>query len=286
MPLVDIYKIKASETVDITGREENNISLALELNGGATGGTVLGTVSDLQGNPIKDATVKLCLTDLSTFKHSKTNPKGSYSFNNIPVGSYLITAKKDDYLLPSAITVSVNANRTSTVNLILVSDPYANLNVIFGIVHNSQGNKAIEDVFVQLFERVSGVEEYKGYSKTNDSGQYFFTQLNNGTYYTKASKEGFFSNHSADVELSDKEYSKIDLTLTEDPNSNTGIICGVITDKSTGNVIADCDVALYEVIGEEEYLIRVMHTNIEGQYLFGSIQPGQYKVKATLQVEI
>lgn len=285
MPLADIYVIKASEPVEVTGREENNISMALESSDSVNGGTVTGIVKDSTGTPVSNAAVKLCLPDLSTFKHSKTSSDGKYSFNNIPVGSYLITAKKDAYLLPPAISVSVNANRTTTVDITLEDDPFADKNVIFGIIQNSTGNAPIDSVFAHLYERVNGVEEYKGYSKTNDVGQYFFTQLDDGTYYIKASKEGFFTAESADLELSSKEYSKVDMSLTEDPDSNTGIICGVITDKDTGSIIADCDVALYEINGDEETLISIMHTNQAGQYLFGGIKSGKYRIKATLQIE-
>lgn len=83
--------------------------------------------------------------------------------------------------------------------------------------------------------------------------------------------------------ISSKEYIPQDVILTSNSKANTGVICGIITDKSTGLPVPNALVVLYTISGETEKITKLTRTNIEGKYLFGNIETGNYRIKSTVQ---
>jgi 5-hydroxyisourate hydrolase-like protein (transthyretin family) len=283
---IDEYKIKASEKVRMSNREEIRINLELEKNPEKNTGTVRGTIVDNDGNPIGGATVKLCYAStLDPFNHTNTNPQGNYIFNNVPVGSYQIAAIKDGYEMPLAISLSVVKNKATQVDITLVPNPNANKNIIYGIVKSNVDNLPVKDAIAQLYKVASPEDELFATASTNKQGQYFFVDVDNGDYYVKVTKLGFYSTDSAQITVTEKEYVPVDISLVSDPSSNTGTICGVITDEETNLPVENASVALYEITGDTETLIKLTKTSVEGKYIFGNIVRGSYRIKSTVQEE-
>lgn len=287
MSFYDKYNIEASEIISSVGREESQVNLSLTESPDIDSGSVAGTVLDTDGNPVPNAIVKLNTADLQPYDHTNTNPQGKFIFTNVPTGSYLTAAVKEGYLLPIAISLTVAKNKTTNITITISPDPNATKNIIFGIVNSNIDNQPIDQAHVALYQQQTGAEDvFLGMSSTNQSGQYYFVDLDDGVYYVKATKSGYYPTDSAPVDLSSKEYSSLDVSLVSDASANTGVICGIITDKATGLPIENSAVALYSISSTGvETLIQLTKTSIEGKYLFGEILPGDYRVKATLQIE-
>ncbi len=285
MSTYDKYNIKASEVIKSTGRQETRIDLSLNINSSVDSGSITGTVVDNTGNPIGNATVKLNTANIEPYDHTNTNPQGKFIFPNVPAGSYLMGAIKEGYLLPNAISVSVVKNKATNVTITLLPDPNANKNIIFGIVRSNLDNSPVYQAQVQLYQKQAEEDIFIGVAPTNEYGQYFFTDLNDGEYYAKASKLSYLTTETGIIDVSQKEYSSLDISLLSDPQSNTGVICGIIIDESTGQPVNSAVVALYSISGGVETLIKLTRSSVEGKYLFGNILPGDYRVKSTLQIE-
>ncbi len=156
---------------------------------------------------------------------------------------------------------------------------------MYGIIKSNIDNLPIDEVNVQLYKKEDPEDLLIGVVSTNIHGQYFFADIDDGEYYLKVSKLGYYQTETSSLELSENEYTQLDISLISDPASNTGVICGIVTDNQSGLPVSGAVVALYSVSHEVETLIKLTRTSVEGKYLFGSILPGEYLVKSTLQVE-
>jgi hypothetical protein len=79
-------------------------------------GAITGTVKDVSGAVIPDATVKSrnIATNLEVIEHTQSN--GSYSVQNIPIGTYELTFTKAGFQKEVHTQVLVNSDRTTTVD--------------------------------------------------------------------------------------------------------------------------------------------------------------------------
>lgn len=281
MTSYDKYHIAASENMTSEGRQESQINLQLEENNEKNVGVITGTVSDPEGIGVDNATVKLCTSDTAPYAHINTNVIGKFTLTSIPAGSYLITAIKEGYNLANPISITVRNNKKTDINITISPDPDANKNVIFGIVKAE--NKPVTHTTVQLYKKEAGEDVYIGISITNDEGQYLFVNLDDGEYFAKASKIGYYDTQTPNTEIEGKEYLPLDVVLIPDPTANTGVVCGIMTDKVTEEPIPYALVALYSIVGSVETLTKLTKTNVEGKYLFGNIVSGEYKIKSTVQ---
>ncbi|MFY9791341.1 MAG: TonB-dependent receptor [Candidatus Sulfotelmatobacter sp.] len=86
--------------------------------GQAIDGNVVGTVLDSQGAAVVGAQVSAVNVSTNVVATTKTNSAGEYRFDNLPVGTYKITAKMTGF---KTITeqVDVELNKTGTRNLTL-----------------------------------------------------------------------------------------------------------------------------------------------------------------------
>jgi 5-hydroxyisourate hydrolase-like protein (transthyretin family) len=280
MTSYDEYKISYSDEFISEGRQENHINLELEENANKNVGIITGTVIS-NNEPVPNATVKLCTADLKPYAHTTTNVTGKFILTSIPAGSYMIAATKEGYTLANPISITVRKNKKTNVNIKIKADTNANKNIIFGIVKSE--NVPIDEAFVQLYKTEKAKDIYIGMSVTNNAGQYLFIDLDDGSYYIKVSKIGYFDAQSQTTAITDKEYLALDIILVPD-KSNTGIICGTIVDDATKEPINNALIALYSIEDTVETLIQITRTNNEGKYLIGNVPSGKYRIKSTVQV--
>lgn len=281
MTSYDKYQIAHSDEFISEGRQENHIDLELEENANKNVGVITGTVLTSNKDPVPNATVKLNTADFKPYTHTNTNVIGKFTLTSIPAGSYVIAATKEGYTLANPISITVRKNKKTDVDIIIDTDPNANKNIIFGIVKSE--NIPIENAFVQLYKREEAEDIYIGMSVTNKSGQYLFIDLDDGSYYIKSSKIGYYDAQSQTTAINDKEYYPLDIFLIPDTASNTGVICGTIIDNITKEPINNALVALYSIEDTVEILIQITRSNIEGKYLIGNIPSGKYRIKSTVQ---
>ena len=79
-------------------------------------GGITGDVTDPQGGVINNATVTLLDENTAFTRTAKTNGSGTYSFVNLPIGSYTLTYTADGFDIQKTPHIAVQANRTATVN--------------------------------------------------------------------------------------------------------------------------------------------------------------------------
>ena len=283
MAKIDQYDLKRSEQIPLLGTEEQTANLQLTLSTASASGVLTGTVTS-GGQPLPGATLKVFDTNNVPFAHTITGPLGQYTISEVTAGSYRVTSAKAGYLTPDVVSVSVLANRPTTLNVVLLPDPDASLNTLFGKVNQSAPLEPIEGAVVNIYSVVEGVRTLVSTTFTNSSGQYLAPYLASGDYIAVANKEGYFQTESATETLTNAEITPLDLFLISNPDTNTGTISGLITSQATLLPIANATVALYQIVGTIETIIQLTKTNSGGRYLFGDVAEGQYVVKSFAQI--
>ncbi|MGH9845361.1 MAG: carboxypeptidase regulatory-like domain-containing protein, partial [Blastocatellia bacterium] len=86
---------------------------------GQTTGRVQGTVTDQQNAVMADATVELLHPATNTTKTTKTTDAGSYGFDYLQPGEYVVKVGIQGFKTASVANVLVEATRTATVNVTL-----------------------------------------------------------------------------------------------------------------------------------------------------------------------
>ena len=79
-------------------------------------GGITGDVTDPSGSMIPGATVTLADEQTGYSRITVTNGAGAYVFVNLPIGSYTLTYKAEGYEVQKTQHITVQANRTATVN--------------------------------------------------------------------------------------------------------------------------------------------------------------------------
>lgn len=287
MAFIDLYNVAYSQPFNITGREEITENLSLIVNPAVNSGILRGLVTNTSAVPISGATVKVYDVNDHPIAHTNTGGNGQYSIANLPAGSYKVTAIDTGYLLPTVVPVSIQENKTTTLNFVLTQDPEANLSVIYGIVRSNLGGTPLDAAVAALYEETTPEPTLIGSGLTNDKGQFIFGLIPAGNYHVSVTKLGYLPNQSNTINVTSNGFIVSDVTLLADPESNTGTISGIITEQSTGNPVANAGVALYSVTGtapnEVETVIATTRTNIGGRYLFANVGPGKYLVKSNKQ---
>jgi hypothetical protein len=82
-----------------------------------TDGNITGTVLDASGAVVPTASVEAENVGTGLKRAARTDSLGTYRINNVPVGTYRITAKAEGFAATTLENVVVNLNRTTTANL-------------------------------------------------------------------------------------------------------------------------------------------------------------------------
>lgn len=285
MATIDQYNLKASEQFSVSGTEELTQNFQLTASSTSEEGIITGIVISSSTAPIGGATVKVFNSADEPIAHAKTNPQGQYTIPGVVKGTYKVVATMNGFLTPLVVPVTVVANRPTTVNFTLTPDPDAVLNTVFGIIREAGTLTPLSGAVVNTYLVQDTTQTLISTTVTNTSGQYISPYLANGNYIIIANKTGYDQTTSALTTLADAEIASLDMTLNANIVTNTGTVSGIITDSTTLLPIGSATVALYEITGTTESLIKLTKTNSAGRYLFGSVEASNYVVKAFSQKE-
>jgi hypothetical protein len=89
---------------------------ALPLQAQQTLGSIKGTVTDSSGAVIHSATIKIHNLATGLEQTVTTNADGSFSFADLPIGTYSVTFSRDSFKTEIHSQIIVQGNRTTTVN--------------------------------------------------------------------------------------------------------------------------------------------------------------------------
>ncbi|MGD1106736.1 MAG: carboxypeptidase regulatory-like domain-containing protein [Terracidiphilus sp.] len=82
-------------------------------------GGITGEVTDASGGVIPNAAVTLTHEQTSVTRTARTNDQGTYTFVNLPIGTYTLTYTADGYEAQRTPHITVQADRTATLNVSL-----------------------------------------------------------------------------------------------------------------------------------------------------------------------
>jgi acid phosphatase len=216
-------------------------------------GTITGHVTDSStGAAISGATVSYSGGSTST------DNNGSYTFSNVPAGSYSVTASHSGYNSQTS-SVSVTAATTSTLNFQLTPISTTSPGTISGKVTNISTGGAISGATVS----------YSGGSTTTDTGgNYSFANVTPATYNVTATHSGYFA-ETKSVVVGSGAAATLNFAL-----ATGGKVAGTVT-NSTGTVISGASVT---ITGGSISTTVNTTTNSSGVYNSNWVPVGSYTV--------
>src|ERR1700690_429645 len=95
------------------------LNLAPRAQAQQTLGSITGAVSDKTGGVLPGTEVTIVGDQTKLTRTQKTNANGIYDFVNLPIGTYTLTFTHDGFETQRIPSITVQANRTATVNAVL-----------------------------------------------------------------------------------------------------------------------------------------------------------------------
>lgn len=284
----DLYKLGQSQQEEISKvGQEIRLDVKLSKDPFIDKGTIFGTITDNNDDPVKGVLIKIMDNDHNPLYHTLTDDEGKYTISSLEPGSdYHFYAIKDGYLLKEERGFAIEAGQSLEINSKITLDPEATLSTITGHIFDTDGNP-IQNMIITLL-KIDGEEEIPvAITSTNEYGQGIFVNVQIGNYIARATKQGYETG-VIEVKVSEPgSIINIDAVISESSTESQGTINGVIADDE-GNPIGEAVVILYEVTGDAENPIytpkRYSRTSEDGAYLFGNVPKGNYIVKANKEI--
>ncbi|WP_179107331.1 carboxypeptidase regulatory-like domain-containing protein [Sediminibacillus massiliensis] len=234
------------------------VEIALVPNPGAIAGSVTPIVPN--------TTIQLRDANGLLVDSATANDDGSFSFNHLAPGIYIVSASSPNYSTAQA-GVTVEADQTSTVSLTMVANPAS----VTGIVRDDQGNPVV-NATVEIFD-LNGTLIAIGF--TDAGGNYTVGNLPSGSFTIVANAQGY-GQVIAGISLeAGQELTGINFSLVPNP----GAINGQITNRNTGDPLESVTVTIID--SNSQLPVAVTTTTLFGNYTIDSLAPGSYIVTAS-----
>lgn len=238
-------------TAILTAGETETTNIGLTPSPGSISGNVTGS-----GGPISGATVRI--TDLNglTILTTLTDPEGNYLVTGLAPGSYNVVVSAEGF----------QTNVTGAVvqpNLITIRD--LNLAPNPGTI-TGQLSPALGGGIIQLFTADNILISS---TTTAPGGLFRFDSVAPGQYTITAAMINFQTS-VAGVSVFAGQTSSVSITLQPNPAS----VSGQITSTS-GGPIKD---AVVQLLDENETIIGIGTTDLNGNYSIGNLPPGTFQV--------
>jgi protocatechuate 3,4-dioxygenase beta subunit len=288
-------------------------------------GNVTGMVTDSDGKPLAGAFVELSASPSTTggsggsptgttivrpplpIRVAITDTNGQYKFENVPAGTYTVTARDKGFepATSAAFTVAKGDNTAPTLKLTAAPAPV--VGNVSGLVTDSSGKPIAGALVVLSPSRTTGtggstdsdsdhVFPEPGpvqVAKTDSNGKYTFSNVPAGMYTVSAVADGFQRATSAPCTGAAGDNSAPTLALTAIPAPIVGSVTGTVTDSS-GKPIAGALVAISPAgpiqpgpLAADGTIIfppgpvQFAKTDTNGQYTFDKVPAGTYVVRAS-----
>ncbi len=242
--------------------------------------TVQGTVQDTDGNGVAGAAVVLAGADsqgATVTKSTTTDSSGSYSFPDVPNGTYTVTITKDGYTCtPSTRPVTVSSADVTVSAFSAEIDSGGNgggdggAYSVSGQVTDTSGN-AIPGVTVS-----TAVSDNLIQDTTDSNGNYTLSGLPEGMYVIGASKDGYvFAPEFQTVTISGVNVPNINFAGSSGEGGGgegDNTVSGTVVD-GTGTGISGITITL---TGGASNLTT--QTDSEGAFSFTGLADGTYTV--------
>ena len=266
----EFYEPYSDRIVKVGAAEPVNLG---ELKLTSTVGSIEGTVTDAEGNPLED--VELTIRNLENGAETSvtTNAKGKYTAGNRTVGRYevAVTAPQG-YDAPEAQEVPVERSKTATADFEVEKTPEApQVGSVSGQVLDNAG-KVVDGATVALKHRESG-EAYP--ATVNAKGRFSAKELPAGEYSVIASADGYKAEGKPRVKVAagkNRDIGRINLVKDEAPQGTFRV---VVRSKDQQKPVAQAVVVVSQ--GEDQ---RSYVTDENGEAR-GQLAEGDYSVRTT-----
>lgn len=280
----DLYKLGQSQEGDLSQvGQEIRLDVDLSENPYLNTGSITGTITDPDGNPVSGVLIKILDNNNNPLYHTLTDDNGKYNIIDVEPSSELrFSMIKKGYLLNNTTSFSITAGQTITIDATITPNPDAQLGTITTHIFDESGNP-LEGVTATLLQEEGGEEIPIAVTITNEFGQCAFTNIPIGSYIGRATKQGYIPAILEIILTEPGSIVNVVGTLITSPTTSQGTINGIIKDDE-GRAVIGATVILYEVTGDPDNPtltpIKYTRTIEGGTYLFGDIPQGKYIVKA------
>lgn len=251
--------IGASAPLGVTAGNTSIQNFNLEPAAGNINGTVIDAISQ---TGIAGAAVSLRDVSHNIIAATTTDANGAFSFTNLAVGTYILTASAAGFGAEQTGAV-IAAGQTVTARISL--QPQAG--TVSGKVSGQATGAGIPGASVEI--RQNGL--LVAATTADANGNYAITGLAPGTYTISAAAANFAQQNQG-VTVESNQTTIADFSLTANPGNITGRITNVQTDAP----IPNATVKLY--IGNT--LEAITSADAAGVYNFSGLPPGAYQVVA------
>ncbi|MBC1231154.1 hypothetical protein HB816_11890 [Listeria booriae] len=268
----------------------NELNLGLHtLDNSAVSGKVTDTAT---GAGLPNTRVELHDVQGNLVDAQQTDANGNYNFTNVSEGNYytkVIIPSGYEYASSNGYGndgnsnyIQLNGENTATGYSIALKKQVTNNSAISGKVTDATTGAGLPNTRVELHDVQGNTVDAQ---QTDASGNYNFTGLAAGDYYTKvvipsnydyASSNGYGSDGNSNYIQLDGQNTSSSYTIALRKQANT-TISGVINTPSGQGV--NENVSLYDVDGT---LVKTVTTNSQGNFSFDGVGAGNYYVKASI----
>jgi 5-hydroxyisourate hydrolase-like protein (transthyretin family) len=225
-----------------------------------TTGNLNGVVY-FNGNPVADANV-FVTNGFDVASNTITDEEGVYQFNDIPSGTYDLTASKAKYLDGNAIGVEVDVGQTTGQDLELQAGK------IYGIVTDKKTGLPLQGVAVKIYSLNEGLE----YNTITDESGYYEVDALLIKYRVEFTFEGYRDHVIDEAPWFDATSGDTEYNVELIPKKMT--VSGIVHDQ-TGVPVNGATVEISEECGEAP-----VETDAEGHYEF-RCSAGTYQLTAS-----
>lgn len=288
----------AEDDIEVIEDENTEVDLVLAQGDGGGGGddrpagSVSGTVSNEDGDPVENAQVVL-MGEMNDNRRpemyrGETNAEGEFNFERVVVGNYHITATmmrlgmaQDD--------IEVAADENTEVDLVLAGGNGGGggddreAGSVSGTVSTEEGDP-VENAQVVLMGEMNGNRRPDIYrTETNAEGEFSFERVVVGNYHVTAGAARL-GRAEDDIEVAADENTFLEMVLGRDDDDEpdeVGGVAGTVTDDD-GEPIARAEISLMGAMDDRNrrpFQART-RSNEEGNYSFENVPAGRLLIVA------
>jgi large repetitive protein len=214
---------------------------------------VFGTVKD----SATDKSIVGAIVMLETIGNCSTDSSGTYFFDSIATGTYLVSVIASGYV-GKTHRITTSGADPLTVDFKLSKIQYSK---VTGTVKDSTSDNTIVGAIVWLGAK---------WDTTDISGTYFFDSVAPGTNMVSVTVTGYVKKSST-ITTSGTNLLTVDFKLCKIQYS---MVTGMVKDSTTSNSIAGASVMLLSEMSS----FRIDSTDADGKFAFDSVSTGPYTI--------